>query len=257
MISWRAARIVVLLFVLATVAQTAWLARTRTTDWRSTLRVVIYPIRADGSAVTSRYVSDLRKSAFDAIEAFFAREGRKHGVVLATPVDMFIAPAIESQPPPAPFGGSRPAVMLWSLKLRYWAWWNDTHKGPKPDVRVFVLYHDPALSPRLEHSTGLQRGLIGVVNAFAREDMAGSNNVIIAHEVLHTFGATDKYDFVENKPIYPDGYAEPDRKPLHPQTRAEIMAGRIPLTETRGEIPAEIDQVTIGTKTAREINWLR
>jgi hypothetical protein len=254
---WRALRIVVLLFVLATVAQTAWLARARTAEWKTTLRVVVYPINGDGSAVSARYVSGLTKAAFDPIEEFFAREGKKYALHLPTPIDMFIAPAVASQPPARSSASSGLSVILWSLKLRYWAWWNDTHKGPKPDVRVFVSYYDPATSPRLAHSAGLQKGLLGVVHAFARADMDGSNNVVIAHEVLHTFGATDKYDFAANQPVHPDGYAEPDRQPLHPQTRAEIMAGRIPVSETRAEMPDTMDRVVIGPKTAREIGWVR
>ena len=254
---WRTIRIVVLVFILATFAQSAWLARSRTVEWKTSVRVVVYPIAADTSAASARYVSELREAAFEPIEEFFSREGEKHAVGLRTPVDVFVAPPVASQPPTPPFGGSRPAIMWWSLKLRYWAWWNDTHKGPRPDVRVFVSYHDPALSPRLPHSTGLQKGLIGAVNAFARADMDGSNSVVIAHEVLHTFGATDKYDFTANKPLYPDGYADPDASPLHPQKRAEIMAGRIPISETRADIPAGLDRVVVGPKTAREINWVK
>jgi hypothetical protein len=148
-------------------------------------------------------------------------------------------------------------IMLWSLELRAWAWWNDTYKGPKPDVRLFVLYHDPATSPSLPHSTGLQKGMLGVVNAFAEPNLEGSNNVVISHELLHTLGATDKYDADGNLPRFPDGYAAPHAKPLLPQQRAEIMAGRIPISETVAETPASMKQVVIGAQTAREINWTR
>ena len=96
-----------------------------------------------------------------------------------------------------------------------------------------------------------------VVNAFAREDMAGANNVVIAHELLHTFGATDKYDLAGNRPLLPDGFADPNARPLYPQAQAEIMAGRIPLSETRADVPAGMDEVAIGLKTAREINWVK
>jgi hypothetical protein len=254
---WRAIRIGVLLFILATVAQSAWLARSRTAEWKTSLRVVIYPIAGDASPVSARYVSELRKTAFDPIEEFFKNEARKHGIALMDPVDIFLAPAVASGPPPAPFGGSKLGVIFWSLQLRYWAWSHDTHKGPKPDVRIFVLYHDPALTPRLPHSTGLQKGQLGVVNAFADLDMEGSNNVVITHELLHTLGATDKYDPADNRPLFPDGYADPDAQPLHPQKRAEIMAGRIPFSETRAETPTGMKQVVIGTKTAHEINWIK
>ena len=46
---------------------------------------------------------------------------------------------------------------------------------------MFVLYHDPALTPQVPHSLGLTKGLIGVVYAFATPDMDGENAVVIAH----------------------------------------------------------------------------
>ncbi len=254
---WRKLRIVILLFALATVAQAAWIARARTTEWNNTVRVAIYPINGDGSSVAARYIGGLGKSGFEPIEAFFASEATGYSIALRKPVEIGLAPPIESQPPSPPFGGSKLEVVLWSLQLRFWAWRYDDYRGPKPDVRIFVSYFDPAAHPRLPHSTGLQKGLIGVVNAFARSDMDGSNNVVIAHELTHAFGATDKYDPGSNLPRFPDGFADPHAVPLYPQSRAELMAGRIPVSETRAETPATMDEVAIGIRTAREINWLR
>ena len=254
---WRGIRIAVLLFILAAVAQSAWLARSRTAEWKYSLWVTVYPINGDGSPVTAQYIAQLNETAFKPIEAFFAAEGRRHGIAIPDPVLIRLAPPVDSRPPAPPFGGSRPAVVLWSLHLRYWAYWNDTGRGHKPNARVFVSYFDPAQTPRVPHSTGLRKGMIGMVNAFARGDMDGSNNVVIAHELLHTFGATDKYDPATNRPLFPDGYAEPRAEPLHPQSRAEIMAGRIPVSQARAEVPAAMDQVAVGEKTAREINWLK
>jgi hypothetical protein len=254
---WRRLRIGILLLVLVSVAQSAWVARTRTAAWKTSLRVVIYPISADASATSALYVSELRKTTFDPIEAFFRTEGKQYGVSLGDPVDVFLAPEILSRPPVPPFGGSTLRIVLWSLELRYWAWWNDTYRGPKPDVRLFVSYHDPTLTQRLPHSTGLQKGLLGVVNAFAESGQEGSNNVVITHELLHTLGATDKYDPDGNLPLFPDGFADPDARPRYPQQRAEIMAGRIPISATRAEMAEGMKQVVIGAKTAREISWTR
>jgi hypothetical protein len=108
--------------------------------------------------------------------------------------------------------------------MRYWAWRVDAPPGPAPDIKLFVLYHDPAISPALPHSLGLQKGLLGVVHVFADAGMRGSNDTVIAHELLHTLGATDKYDLASNQPMHPDGFAEPDREPLYPQSLAELMA---------------------------------
>ena len=82
---------------------------------------------------------------------------------------------------------------------------------------MFVLYHDPAVTPTVPHSLGLTKGFIGVVYAFAAPVMNGENNVVIAHELLHTVGATDKYDPANDAPRFPDGYGDPDQRPLYPQ----------------------------------------
>src|SRR5256885_10386131 len=94
-----------------------------------------------------------------------------------------------------------------------------------PRIRLFVLYHDPATLDRVPDSHGLQKGLIGVVHAFAQAAMAGSNNIVIAHELMHTLGASDKYDLGSGAPLYPIGFAEPDREPLYPQGRGGGPAG--------------------------------
>ena len=127
---------------------------------------------------------------------------------------------------------------------------------PHADIKVFALYHDPKQTHSLPHSLGLQKGLIGVVYAFAAPHMSESNNVIIAHEIMHTVGAKDKYDSSSSLPVYPDGYAEPNLKPRYPQLKAEIMGGRIPLGPNDAQIPRSLKQVIVGQQTAIEIGWL-
>jgi len=104
-------------------------------------------------------------------------------------------------------------------------------------------------------SHGLQKGLIGVVHAFAEQGMAGGNNIVIAHELMHTLGATDKYDLGTGAPLDPIGLGDPDRRPLYPQTRAEIMAGRRALSATDFEMPVSLRDVVVGPATATEIRW--
>ena len=122
---------------------------------------------------------------------------------------------------------------------------------------MFVLYHDPERTRVVPHSLGLSKGLIGVVYAFAAPVMDGANDVVIAHEMLHTLGATDKYDPADDSPQFPQGYGDPRQKPLYPQLYAELMAGRRMLSATRWEQPAGLDEVVVGPATALEIRWLR
>jgi hypothetical protein len=254
---FRKIRVILLLLVLATVAQSAWLARSRATDWRSSLQVVIYPLSADGSAATGIYVRQLAERHFEDIETFIAEQAERYGIATLRPADLSVAPVMDALPPPPPQGGGPLEAMAWSLHMRWWAWRNDSYRGPKPQVKLFVLYHDIDLSDRVPHSVGMDKGMIGVVNAFAATDLAPQNNVIIAHELLHTLGASDKYDPATNQPRHPEGYADPQRQPLHPQDKAEIMGGRIPLSDRHALIPPSLAEVVVGPATAREIRWLR
>lgn len=248
-------RIAILLLILATVAQTAWLAKSRATAWESTLFVGIYPIAADHHETTQRYVGQLKADSFHKIDSFFDEEAKRWGGTILRPVSTAVAPPLTQRPPPPPRNPNPLEAILWSLQMRWWAWRHDSIAGPKPAVRLFVLFHDPEHNPMLSHSVGLSQGMLGVINAFASQEMAGSNTVIITHELLHTLGATDKYDPATNYPRFPAGYAEPDKQPVLPQSFAEIMGGRMPITASAAETPLSLDQVMIGPETAREIRW--
>lgn len=254
---FRAFRILVLLFVLLSVAVGTWRAKRDATDWVAPLDVALYPINGDDSGIASGYAATAREDLFAPIEGFMTKEAARYGVRTAygNAVRIHLAPAVHARPPAPPNKGNVVAVMWWSLKLRYWAWRHDSYQGVRPQVRIFVQFYDPATNRSLPHSLGLEKGMIGVVNAFASARYAGSNNVVITHELLHTLGATDKYDPRTSLPRHPDGYAQPQRDPLHPQDNAEIMGGRIPIDAVRATIPEGLDQVVVGPKTAAEINW--
>ncbi|WIM06026.1 MAG: hypothetical protein OHM77_01670 [Candidatus Nitricoxidivorans perseverans] len=252
---FRILRIAVLLLILATVAQEAWLARSRAVSWKEGILVALYPIDGDGSDAAAGHVRRLQASSFKGIERFMDEEAKRHGLDLMRPVEIVLAPPLDSRPPQPPVRPNALESILWSLQMRWWTWRNDGIDGPRPNVRIFLLYHDPDRSPRLPHSVGLARGLIGLANVFATNAMAAQNNVVIAHEMLHALGATDKYDLATNLPSFPDGYADPARSPRHPQDYAEIMAGRVPVSETEAEIPENLEQALIGAATAAEINW--
>lgn len=253
---WRKLRILILLLVLLFVALNTYFDRVYSTDWDVPLRVAIYPINGDGSAEAERFIGKLNDDDFRSIEAFFEKEAKRYGVALETPIQMMLGSEIRELPPTV--GGSPNVLKIawWSLRTRYWAWRSteDPH-GIPPDVKLFVLFHDPERSHVLPHSVGIQKGLFGIVHAFAHRTMMGSNDTVIAHELLHTLGASDKYDPATNQPLYPIGYAEPEREPLLPQSYAELMGGRIPITPDRAEIPQSLNRVRVGPLTAAEIRW--
>ena len=252
----RNLRVLALLLVLLLVAVGAWRDRVRSTQWRVPLFVAVYPIAADDSPVTRAYVAALNRERFFAIDDFFKIQAAHYGLALETPLQSRLQPVLDSVPPERHPDAGVAGTMLWSLKLRYWAWRHSASAREPADIRIFVLYHDPARTQTVPHSLGLQKGLIGVVYAFAREDMDGTNNVVIAHEILHTLGATDKYDYASDAPRFPDGYGDPKQSPLFPQARAEVMGGRRMISQTQWEQPANLGAVVIGAATALEIRWI-
>ena len=253
---FRRLRVTLLLLVFVFVGLTAWLTKLRATDWDQSLWVVIYPINGYQSPKTAEYITSLEVDTFRDIDAFMRDQAAVFNLALKKPVVTKLAPQVSERPPVPPFGGNSLEVICWSLQLRRWASAVDTFTGPTPDVRIFVVYFDSDTNPVLAHSLGLEQGLIGVVNAFARDTQSRMNNVIIGHELLHTVGATDKYSPATNQPVFPEGYAEPDSDPLLPQQLAEVMGGRIPLSELQAAIPTSLEAVKIGRQTAREINWI-
>ena len=252
---FKALRIIILLFILAGVAAGTWRSRTSSVEWKYDLPVNIYPINGDGSENVKQYLRTLTANDFKQIKTFMREEANRYDRTANAAIDIKLGEIIDAVPPAPPKNGSALEVIAWSLKMRWWAYRNADTTGPDPQVKMFLVYFDPAQNDRLDHSTGLQKGLIGRVNVFASSGMARKNNVIITHEFLHTLGATDKYDLITNQPLHPDGYAIPDQQPLLPQRYAEIMGGRIPISQTEAIIPESLNDVLIGSLTAKEINW--
>jgi hypothetical protein len=254
-VSFKQVRIFLLLGLLLLVSVTTCQERLRTTRWRVPLFVAVYPIAADDSPATHAYVTALDAERFRSIDRFFAREARRYGVSIDDPIKTRLRAELNERPPQRPPEAGMLSTVLWSLRLRYWAWQVSGHVREPEDIRMFVLFHDPRLTPTVPHSLGLTKGLIGVVYAFAEPAMNGANAVVVAHELAHTLGATDKYDAANDAPRYPDGYGDPREIPLYPQQSAELMAGRRMLSATRWVQADDLDQVVVGPATAFEIRW--
>jgi hypothetical protein len=250
-------RILILIFILAAMLIYTKDQRLVTQGWYKPLEVVIFPINADSSHSVDEYIKTLTTKSFSGIDNFIKRESEKYDdVVSSTPTITRFGKIVSSLPPKPPGSAANPlAIAFWSMKLRWWAMQNtpdDTSN--KHRVRIFVLYHDDKPNLKLEHSLGLQKGLLGIVHAFASDAQAKQNNIVIAHELLHTVGASDKYDPSGN-PVPPHGLGNPNLSPLYPQKRAEIMAGTIASSKTQSKMARSLKSCVVGEKTAEEIGW--
>lgn len=220
--------------------------------------VVIYRINGDNnSPIVNDYIYELDDSVFTPVDQFIEKQSQKYNLITSHPTRTHLGPVISVQPPESPPPNSNyAAIIWWGLKFRYWAYKNTPDSDSNLHrIRVFVHYHEATKGRHLQHSLGLDKGLLAVVHAFASIDQDQQNNIVIAHELLHTVGATDKYA-ADNEPIFPIGYADPTQSPLYPQNKAEIMVARIPLSATSSRMADNLDQCIIGEQTAREINWL-
>ncbi|HTX23332.1 MAG TPA: hypothetical protein VMD03_01640 [Steroidobacteraceae bacterium] len=253
---WRTLRISVLLLVLLVVAAQAWFDRFSTTRWQRTVFVGAFPVSADASPVTADYLAQLDQGKIDEVSDFVNAEARRYGVGVDEPIELQLYPTLASAPPALDPGAGILTRIIWSLRLRYYRSRALTAASPRPKIALFLLYHDPALASSLPHSAGLQRGLTAVVHLFASRSQEAQNRIVITHELLHTFGATDKYDLATGLPTYPDGFADPQLVPRYPQQLAEIMAARMPLSAAQARLPDSLEDERVGPLTAREIGWI-
>jgi len=250
-------RLAILIAVLLFVALGAWLDRARSRDWNDTLRVTVYPISDSADAGVRAYTAALQAGDFADVESFFIDEASGYGIALEQPVRIRVSHAAKELPPALPDRPGPLTIALWSLRLRYFAArtaWNDPL--PAPDIQVFALYS--RLGPgavAMPDSVGLSKGLIALTHLYGDAVAAGSNQVVLVHEVLHTLGATDKYDFATGQPLAPEGLGEQDRQPLYPQDFGEIMAGRIATSARDAVVADSLEQMLVGPVTALEIGW--
>ena len=181
---WRFLRISILLFTLAIATYSMVYDRLSTTDWDDTLRIGVFPINAADDEVTAGYIDRLTNDSVADIESFFNEEARRHGVEFKRPVRVDLFPEVGEKPPARDPDAGLLATMWWSLRIRLYANRNSEPEGrAPPQIRIFVLYHDPTFNHSVPHSVGLQKGLVGVVHAFADADMAGAIALFTAIDV--------------------------------------------------------------------------
>lgn len=247
-------RIVALLSVLFVIVVGTWMTERRLARWDQPIWVTLYPIVDVDNVRSDRFARSLKLEHFAAINQFFSSELARYSVSMAEPLQFQLAPISSEKPPSIPERHSPIAIAWWSLQMRWWAWRREKSGDLiAPDIQIFLIYHDPGEFSEMRMSVGMRKGRYGLVKAYTGTNNRAYNHVVITHELLHVLGATDKYAFETGDPAYPEGYVEPNKKPLFPQSKAEIMAGVIPLSATSHVLPLSLEQCRIGQVTAEEI----
>ncbi len=251
---FKLVRIVILLSILFVILAGTWITERRLASWAQPIWVTLYPIVETDNSAAMRFAQTLEVEDFDAINRFFSAEVARYNVNMAAPLQFQLAPVSSEIPPSIPERHSTVAIAWWSLHMRWWAWLREKPGDLiAPDIQIFLIYHEPGEFSEMRMSVGMRKGRYGLVKAYTGANNRNYNHVVIAHELLHVLGASDKYAFETGDPIHPDGYADPNKQPLFPQNRAEIMAGVIPLSATQHVLPGSLEQCRIGQLTAEEI----
>lgn len=252
---WKKIRISILSVALAYVCMGAYVDTHQ--NWDKPVKIVMHPINMDGQAETQKYIDSLSEKDFDEIEAFVLKKSAQYR---SKPVEMdfVLAKQISNKPllPTEDVANSMWRTMLWSLQFRFFGVWNFKSSDFGADTVMYLNYHNPkGRKSELERSTALERGRMAVVNLYAEDTRL--NNPIVLHELLHTFGAEDQYDLFNGSPIFPLGYAEPNKKPLYPQVKAEVMGAYIPVNEVDFMMPNNLSDVVMSEHTAKTLGWVK
>lgn len=227
-------------------------------DWDKEQIIVLHPVNQYERTNVDNYISKLKQSDFDEISLYLSNYAEKYRnqkteikFVLGSPINH--APPV----PTEEIAESMWKTILWSLKFKMYGYLNTKAEDIGASAVLYLTYYDMTeKEDETTRSTALQRGRIGMVTAYANHGYEGQNNMVIAHESLHLFGAVDRYDTGSGIPFFPEGYADPKQVPLYPQKRAEIMGGYIMFTDMDIIIPESLREVVIHEITAKELGWV-
>lgn len=270
----KAIRVGVLLVILAGVGLQYLrfsLAESWTPSWESgeTAAIVVL-IPQDLSEEEEEVLAKLRefafadggKATFTALRYWFQREHGRYGAAEFTPVMFEVMGPLEiSAMPPAPPRAGESMSFLQRYErttafLYYYAGQRERAKFLSKNA-VFVTFYKSSQKHLFEgvHSVADRRSRSSFV--FAPLTEKGSEAAVIntAHELLHLFGASDKYD--GQRCVYPAGFYAPFQQPRYPQPCAEVMAQGIPVAT--GHVEAELElfeNMRVGVETAFEIGWI-
>jgi hypothetical protein len=252
-------RVGILLAILAGVLLYAWRdvrSRRARKDWDRPLYVAV--VLLEVAPIDPEAARALRER-LDALDARLADQMHRYRPGTAHPFSFaFFGPVRVDRPPPQLGGESateaaKQAAAVWSYLSHV-----DAEAKIDPalfDERIYVAARPPASTAHeMVEGSSEQDGRVGIVSVELDASMADLTSFVIAHELLHTLGASDKYDATGHA-LVPGGLAEPDAVPLYPQRYAEVMARNRPVAPGVEKVPATLEELGVGPATAGEIGW--
>ena len=257
-------RVSVLLFILFVVVLYAvrdLRSRRARNDWGKTVDVAVVLVHVDGKPrVDDAALRGLRERV-GALEDRLRAEAERHHPGMPPPFRVRVfGPVDVASAAPTPESDGILALAQQSVAMKRWLANVDPNASVAPELWDTRIYVNAVGSNLHEQSfvegQSEQGGRIGVVNVDLDESMIDLTLFVVSHELMHTLGASDKYD-PNGRASVPDGLAEPTRTPLYPQRFTEVMARNRPISPSAEVLPESLDELSVGTATAREIGWLQ
>lgn len=248
----------VLLIILAGVllwAGNDWWRRRERKEWARPLRVAL--VLVEREPVPAETISALTSRALDLERRLSHEYARRGGRI--EPFSIVVQGPVSASEDPPRVGEQD----LWSLarhSYAQWRWTRDLDARGNVEWRGYDARIYLVLKPVNREATAFvegeseEGGRVGVARADIDPGMIDFALIVAAHELFHTLGASDKYDAAGHA-TFPDGFADPQKRPLYPQPGAELMARNLPLSPTSERPPDTLDELWVGDATATEIGW--
>lgn len=227
-------------------------------EWQAPIRVGLVFVRH--GAVNEKVLDKLR-ARVPWLEQRLAAEFNRYQPGNSAPMIEFSSygpVSVEEPTPPAS------DTDLWSRVIHTYRLWRYTSRidagaevpSHSLDSRIYVVASPARGSLNFVEGFSETHGRVGVARVDLSVETVDLSLFVAAHELFHTLGATDKYD-AEGRTQRPFGLPDPDRDPMLPQLSAEVMARNRVVSPTLEIPPDDLEQLSVGPWTAREIGWLR
>lgn len=128
----------------------------------------------------------------------------------------------------------------------------------KDQARLFIHLYSKQLNAPSDYPIDYQGNRLihhGVLYYPLFSETDNEFQLRLTHEILHMLGAKDLYN-TKGLPRYPEGYVEPFKDPLHPQTFGEIMSRTIPQNPSEYIPLSSLEEARIGAYTAQQLGWI-
>ena len=243
-VHYRIALLALLLVCVLAYAARDRSVRAERTQWKRPVEVAVVVVRV--GAVDEGAVGQLRART-PALERALEQQFMRYRGGLERPIRFGVLGPVDAGEPPVPASDG-----LVDLGKQAWAmanWRAPIDKNAQVDLRawdarVYLVVHPAKHGPQFVEGASEQGGRNGMTSVELDGTMVDLALFVTAHETMHLLGATDQYDASGRTLYEPVGV-----------NQVELMGHGKVLPDGSSAPPDSLDQLWVGTRTAREVGW--